>query len=159
MSELVIRRAIKSDYEVIGQLLEGQLAMHRNGRPDIFGDGSGKYTYDDFCYLLEHPDSVIFTAVCGEKIAGYLMCQIKRPKNNPVLREIESFYLDDLCVAPDFRGSGVGKKLMEAAEEHAKSIGCHNVTLNVWEFNENAKEFYQHLGYQTQKRQMEKVIE
>lgn len=159
MDSIVIRRAVKSDYEVIGKLLEGQLIMHRNGRPDLFGDGSGKYTYEDFCELLELPDCVIFTAICGEKIAGYLMCRIKRPVGNPILRDVKSFYLDDLCVAPEFRGTGAGKALMKAAEEHAKSIGCYNVTLNVWEFNENAKEFYQHLGYGTQKRQMEKIIE
>ena len=155
--EINIRRAIKSDYEVIGRLLTGQLDMHRSGRPDIFGDGSGKYSFDDFCRLLEDPDSVIFTAESGENIAGYLMCRIKR-NQNPILRDITSFYLDDLCVAPEFRGTGAGKALMKAAEEHAKSIGCHNVTLNVWEFNENAKEFYEHLGYGTQKRQMEKII-
>lgn len=156
--EITIRRAIKSDYEVIGRLLTGQLDMHRNGRPDIFGGGSGKYTYDDFCELLEHPDSVIFTAMCGENIAGYLMCQLKRNKS-PILRDITSLYLDDLCVAAEFRGTGAGKALMKAAEEYAKSIGCHNVTLNVWEFNENAKEFYEHLGYGTQKRMMEKVLD
>lgn len=156
---ITVRRAIPADYDVIGRLLTGQIKLHRSGRPDIFKDSDGKYTYDDFCAMLTDPEVVIFTAVCGEDVAGYLICQIIKKKGNPILRDIASFYLDDLCVAPEFRGNGVGRKLMTAAEEHAKSIGCYNVTLNVWEFNEDAKAFYERLGYRTQKRQMEKVID
>ena len=158
MINITVRRAIPDDYKTIGRLLAEQVKMHRNGRPDIFKGSKGKYTYDDFCELLSDPEVVIFTAVCGEAVAGYLICCIIEKKGEPILNDMTSLYLDDLCVGEDYRGTGAGKALMCAAEEHAKSIGCHNVTLNVWEFNENAREFYEHLGYGTQKRQMEKVL-
>ena len=50
-------------------------------------------------------------------------------------------YIDDLCVDPSVRGSGVAKALFEYAKSEAGRLGCHNVTLNVWTGNDRAERF------------------
>jgi GNAT superfamily N-acetyltransferase len=44
------------------------------------------------------------------------------------------------------------------AIEYAKSNDCFNVTLGVWTGNENAKGFYESLGFKPQKTYMELII-
>jgi ribosomal protein S18 acetylase RimI-like enzyme len=53
------------------------------------------------------------------------------------------------------RGKHVGKALYEYVRAYAKSIGCNNITLNVWEGNEAAISFYKNMGMKVQKTGME----
>ena len=56
-------------------------------------------------------------------------------------------YLKTLCVHPDFRGQGLGSKLVAHAEETGFT-GSPNVFLCVSSFNPRARGFYESLGYQ-----------
>ncbi|MGM9774359.1 MAG: GNAT family N-acetyltransferase [Candidatus Egerieousia sp.] len=67
-------------------------------------------------------------------------------------------YIDDICVNSSLRGRGVGRKLYEYTENFAKSIGCHNITLNVWTANPGAQRFYESLGLVPQKTTLEKIL-
>ena len=42
--------------------------------------------------------------------------------------------------------------------EYAKSIGCYDVTLNVWEGNDNARAFYEKVGMFVKETQMEVIL-
>jgi len=53
-----------------------------------------------------------------------------------------------LWVAPRQRGTGLGRKLMDAVAEWAASWGADQISLGVKETNRNALRFYEHLGYQ-----------
>ena len=52
----------------------------------------------------------------------------------------------------------MGKALYEYALEFAKSIGCYNVTLNVWAENKAALSFYEAMGLKVQRLGMEKIL-
>jgi GNAT superfamily N-acetyltransferase len=54
--------------------------------------------------------------------------------------------LDTLWVSEPFRGHGYGAKLLEAAEEEARTQGCHGVYLTTFGFQ--APTFYERLGYE-----------
>src|ERR1700758_690344 len=52
----------------------------------------------------------------------------------------------DLLVVPEqARGQGVGKRLMQLAEEEALSRGCHSAWLDTHDFQ--AQPFYERIGY------------
>ena len=67
----------------------------------------------------------------------------------------QSLYIDDICVDEKARGKHVGKALYEYVRDYARSIGCNNITLNVWEGNDSAIRFYQNMGMHPQKIGME----
>jgi GNAT superfamily N-acetyltransferase len=52
-----------------------------------------------------------------------------------------------LAVDRSGEGTGVGRALIEAAEEHARRRGDPLVTLNVFEANTHARAVYERLGY------------
>ena len=65
-----------------------------------------------------------------------------------VYREPQAYlYLDDFSVTAAYRGSGIGTKLMQAAEAYAREIDIPAVVLHVEKNNESAFRFYERLGY------------
>ncbi|TRW90681.1 GNAT family N-acetyltransferase [Candidatus Methylobacter oryzae] len=55
--------------------------------------------------------------------------------------------LEDMVVAPDARGSGVGSLLLQQAVQIARSNGCKRITLLTDSDNEPAQRFYQKHGF------------
>lgn len=53
--------------------------------------------------------------------------------------------LDILWVSELYRGRGYGARLLEAAEDEARSQGCHGVYLTTFSFQ--ARPFYEKFGY------------
>lgn len=54
-------------------------------------------------------------------------------------------YIDVLWVHIEFRGKGLGKKLLAEVEADAKLKGCYLIHLDTFDFQ--AKEFYEKQGY------------
>jgi ribosomal protein S18 acetylase RimI-like enzyme len=88
-------------------------------------------------------DSVIFVAVVGGEVVGFVDLQVKRPDGEPrMLRDAVSAEID-IAVLPDSRGSGIGTDLMGAAEAWAFDHGAEFMTLQVHTANLDAIRFYQ----------------
>ena len=90
-------------------------------------------------------------------VQGYAMCEIETTSSENMY-PITTLYIDDLCVDESQRGTGIGKKLYDYARKYAVEQGCHNVTLNVWEGNDSAIEFYKKLGFKPYKYGMETIL-
>lgn len=55
-------------------------------------------------------------------------------------------YLEDLYIQPQFRRSGIGKKLFEILIDEAKSMGARRMDWQVLDWNEPALKFYKNIG-------------
>ncbi len=64
-----------------------------------------------------------------------------------------SYYVMALAVYPEFRGSGIGKRLMAEAESAAKANNFKEMSLNVFAENQTAIRLYEALGYKERARQ------
>jgi GNAT superfamily N-acetyltransferase len=56
-------------------------------------------------------------------------------------------YLGLLGVDPPRQGTGLGRKLMDAAENYLRDAGCRAVDLRIVSARTPLPEFYRHLGY------------
>ena len=54
----------------------------------------------------------------------------------------------DIAVVPEFRGQGVGQALLASLEEHARSIGCCKLTLEVLSGNTRGLRSYEQFGFE-----------
>ena len=154
----MIRKAIEKDIPKIGDLLEQVDLVHHNGRPDLFNIGK-KYNDKEVLELINNDTTPILVWVdSDDNVWGYCFCYIQYTKGNSVLADVKTLYIDDLCVDKSKRGLGIGKELYQSAKALAKSLGCYNLTLNVWEFEGSAKGFYQKQGLKTQKTVMEEIL-
>ena len=64
----------------------------------------------------------------------------------------------ELIVKEEYRKYGIGQKLMKHIEEYFKSVNCEGILLDVFSFNESAKEFYKKNGYYNRVEEMMKKI-
>lgn len=81
-----------------------------------------------------------------------------KPNTTKYIQDIKTLYIDDICVDEKARGKHVGKALYEFVRDYAKSKGCNNITLNVWEGNDPALSFYRNMGMKVQKTTMEIIL-
>lgn len=59
------------------------------------------------------------------------------------LEEDNSYYICGMAVFPEYRGRGIGTRLLELAEELAHEEGFDKLSLIVFEQNEGAKRLYE----------------
>lgn len=132
--------------------------VHHNGRPDIFKVGR-KYSDEELRSLLKDEARPILVSVDeNDEVMGYCFCIFQQHKDNSVLTDIKTLYIDDLCVDEKLRGKHIGKELYQAAINLAKDSGCYNLTLNVWSCNQSAMRFYEAQGLLPQKIGMELIL-
>lgn len=156
---MYIRRARKEDLDGINKLLHEVLLIHHKGRPDLFKADAKKYSDEELLEIIEDDAKPIFVGVDeNEHVLGYAFCLFQQHKENNILTDIKTLYIDDLCVEQQKRGMHIGRQLYEYVLTFAKEQGCYNVTLNVWSCNQNALKFYETCGLVPQKIGMEKIL-
>ena len=151
-----IRRAEEKDIPRINDLLYQVLSIHAAIRPDIFIPGTKKYSDEELKGILHDPAQPVFAAEDETgTVCGYCFCQMQTPAHSNNMVPVKTLYIDDLCVDAASRGQHIGQALCRYVLDYAKSEGCYNVTLNVWEGNDSARAFYEKAGFGIQKTCME----
>ncbi len=154
----MVRRAKKKDINGIIELLHQVNMVHHVIRPDLFKPNTTKYSELELEALLNDDSKPVFVYADGGKVSGHAFCQITEVKDHQLLQDIKTLYIDDICVDESARGQHIGKALYEFVRGYAQSIGCYNITLNVWEGNEPALRFYKSMGMNVQKTGMETIL-
>lgn len=154
-----VRKAKASDIERIMVLLSEVLEVHADLRPDLFISGTTKYTKEELGKIISNENTPVFVAADEQdSVVGYAFCVIENPAETPNMHKVKTLYIDDLCVDENVRGKHIGSTVYKFVLDYAKSIGCYNVTLNVWEGNDNARKFYEKSGMFVRKTQMEVIL-
>ena len=153
-----VRRAKASDLAIVNKLLYQVEDLHRVGRPDLFKPGEKKYTDDQLLEIFQNPTTPVFVAEEDGLVLGYVFCILQETRGAKAMFDHTTLYIDDLCVDESARGKGVGKILYDYTIDYARSIGCHNVTLHVWEKNPGARTFYEKMGMGIQQTTMEVIL-
>jgi ribosomal protein S18 acetylase RimI-like enzyme len=153
----MIRKAIAKDIPSIIALLHQVNMVHHVIRSDLFKPNTTKYNEQEIEALLDDDSKPIFVYDDGD-VLGHAFCQVTEVKDDKLLQDIKTLYIDDICVDEKARGKHVGKALYEYVHDYAKSIGCYNITLNVWEGNDAALRFYRNMGMKIQKTGMETIL-
>jgi len=154
----MIRSSKASDIPGILDLLIQVDMVHHKGRPDLFRGPATKYNAEELEKIIKDPKTPVFIYEDEGKILGHAFCIEKQVMGNPVLTDIKTLYIDDICVDENARGKGVGAALYEYVKAYAKDQGFYNITLNVWTCNPGAMAFYEKMGLTPQKIGMEEIL-
>jgi ribosomal protein S18 acetylase RimI-like enzyme len=93
--------------------------------------------------LREHPTTLVLLAFDGEVAVGLAIgfWGMSSFRARPLLN------IHDLAVRPGYRGKGVGRALLTAAEARARDRGCCKLTLEVQDDNAPARMLYDRFGF------------
>lgn len=112
---------------------------------------SGEATVDAwFQHVLEEnkqKEGRIFIAEVDGKAVGFISLRIELKGEQILLPDIKSVLISDFIIHPEFRGKGIGKQLLQKAEEYAKEKNIKYIKLSVFAANTNAKDIYKNLGF------------
>jgi ribosomal protein S18 acetylase RimI-like enzyme len=148
MSEdCVIRAATPADYEATCALFDGLDALHREQLPWLFRAPVGRArSRDHFDELVSSQRSSILLAV-ARGIVGVVTVRLQRAPDRAVFIPQDWGVIDEIIVLASWRRRGIGAQLARAAEHWANERGAAWVELGVYDFNTEARSFYEALGY------------
>ena len=155
---MCIRRAENKDAARVLQILEQVNLIHHNLRPDLFNIAT-KYSEAQLHSIFADDSTPVFVYEENGVVLGYIFTVLFDHGGDRMLVPIKELYIDDLCVDEAYRGKHIATKLYEFVKDYAKKLGCHNITLNVWEGNDSALSFYQKMGMKPQKTKLETILD
>jgi ribosomal protein S18 acetylase RimI-like enzyme len=145
--EAVIRRARFDDYAQACQLSDALDELHRERLPWMFKAPDVEPRSEaHFSDLLNREDEAVFVAATSH-VVGIAFGLLRSASSFPIFRQQRWGVLDGLVVDPTWRRRGIGRRLTHAVEEWAFESGASWIELNVYEFNIEARRFYEALGY------------
>lgn len=143
MEKLKIIQPTIDEWSKINELAKQVHKLHINWNSDLFLDVEEVISMERLNKLLE-TDSIYVAKVNGE-IVGYIIIDIKE-KDNGFMRYRKLLSIDTLCIDEDFRGQGIGTKILEFVKNIAKEENCTDMHLTVNPNNENAIKVYEKFG-------------
>ena len=155
---MTVRRAVERDIPALMRLLVQVNMVHHNGRPDLFKGPTTKYTEAELKTILSDDATPVF--VCVDEagaVLGHGFCVLQH-FGGQLMEEVDTLYIDDICVDEAARGRHVGAALYRHIVDYARALGCYNVTLNVWSCNPGAMAFYERMGMKPYKVGMETIL-
>lgn len=134
--ENIIRAGKKEDLPQVLSLIR-ELAIYERAENEV-ENTVDRMEEDGFG---ENPVYGFFVAETNEKIIGLAIFYYRYSTWKG-----KCVYLEDLIVTEEYRGAGIGRKLLDKVVEKAKEENASRVSWQVLEWNEPAINFYKKIG-------------
>ena len=143
-----VRPARVDDAAAIATLTAEVQAMHVAALPDLFKPATGDlFPPERLRALLASADDVVLVAEVDGVVVGNAYAEVQRREENPFRRAVEVLHVHQMAVGGEWRGRGIGTRLLDAMRAIARERGIATLELNVWSFNAEAREFYARAGF------------
>jgi GNAT superfamily N-acetyltransferase len=122
----------------------------------------GEEIADDYIVEMLHRcrdcEGEVLVADADGELAGYVTILNRVQSDDLDDGDIEFGLIADLVVRQDFRGQGLGKDLMRAAENFAGENGVQWLRISVMAANQGARQLYASLGFDEIYIELEKEL-
>ncbi|KAJ2955071.1 hypothetical protein NQZ79_g8868 [Umbelopsis isabellina] len=151
MSKITTRNANVADAEAISHIGTKVFDLsfgHAIPEPDLKMYLEQSYSVEAFSSEISNPLKN-FIVACNEQQCVVGFAQLTSGTSDPCLNNVVlPIELQRIYVHQDYHKMGIGKLLMEAAEDMARSLGFKHIWLGVWEENRRAQKVYASAGYE-----------
>ena len=139
MEDTLIREARESDLRAVGKLVEGLV--------DVMDSTEGidtEIALKNYERLLRDTGSHFLVAAREGTPVGFINFTVRQT----ILHQGPSASIDELVVAEEYRGKGVGRQLVQAAIKKCRRLGCCEVEVSTEKTNLKARKFYKQCGFE-----------
>lgn len=91
-------------------------------------------------YVLRHEERIVGTLVIVDQTPAYAQSAFPHPPN--------TLYLEAFATDPAYRGKGVGKMLLQWAEQQAEEKRAERLRLDCWAGNHALRKYYRLAAFQ-----------
>ena len=141
--EIVIRKAVISDLEVLRTMEQGVITAERPFDPTI---KDNPVQYYDLKNLIANPNAMVLVALHNKKVVscGYALEKVARP----YLSHDTYAYLGFMFTLPNYRGQGINKLIIDRLKQWAYSQELYEIRLTVYSDNAAAIRAYAKAGFE-----------
>lgn len=153
--QITVRPASRDELERVNELRRQVNDVHVSGRPDIFRPGFTEELRDHIFEQFDSGAYTVFVAEADGTIAGFAVTTVVDKPLSPYNNARRFYRVDEFGVDEAYRRKGVASALVVVMKDDAKAKGLNRIELDMWEFNEGARAFYEAVGFTTYRRYME----
>ncbi|MGF1753420.1 GNAT family N-acetyltransferase [Vibrio makurazakiensis] len=161
-----IRTGTVHDIQSILRLANQINIQHHLGAPSVFSNPQDIQSYDSedenenyWLSLMLEPNGTFIVAEIEMQVVGFVVARITQNKEVSFIRDNKVCRVNTIVVDDSVQASGVGRALMAKITQWAQAREATEMKLEVMEFNEGARGFYEALGMKTQSRIMSMPLE
>jgi ribosomal protein S18 acetylase RimI-like enzyme len=155
-----IREATEQDYDTVNSLYCETYILYHTNIPESYNTVPKRtLPKGTFLNMLEDKESLVVVAEIAKSVVGVLYATIEKDDGDEWTRGYHRVSVEELSISKKYQRQGIGKVLMQKAEDWAKAKGIADMTVLVYAFNENALCFYEKVGYQPYSVKLNKKIE
>lgn len=150
-----IRFAREEELKQVNYLRKQVHELHCNGRPDVFKPNGWDAIRELEKVRFASKEGGVIVANNGQEIVGFAVVQFIHNPESAFWQENNFYHIEEFGVDEKHRRCGIATLLMNFMRQDAKDRGFEKIELNTWEFNESALRFYENLGFQTYRRDLQ----
>lgn len=157
-----IRRARTADAAALAALWPQVDRLHARLQPRFFGPGPRAAPrgqpagMDGAVFVAEQVGSAagaeVASATRRATIVGAVRVRVYDSPSDPLIVPRRRGYVEEIVIDEAHRREGLGRRLMQRAEDWCRAQGARDLLLTVWTGNEEAEAFYERLGYEAVNR-------
>ena len=151
-----IRRATLADAHLLAELNKAIQKIHADAYPYLFKqpDNFAEFVADFETRVLRDVDGFVLIIEAEQQAVGYIYARSVTRPENAYIHEQKLMQVDSISIQPAYQNKGYGKMLMNAVRDEAIAQGIRRVSLDTYEFNANAQQFYAKMGFGRMKIQL-----
>jgi ribosomal protein S18 acetylase RimI-like enzyme len=115
--------------------------------PNVLEGKAAKKYFDFMLTRCAETTGKVLVAEVDHQVVGFVCVWGKVPSEELDEEPGDYAFISDLVVLPAYRGHGVGRALLERAEEYARSLGVTKIQLEVLANNASALKLYTSDGF------------
>lgn len=152
-----VRLATQADVDLLAHLNRDVQKLHADAHPQLFKqpDDLEPFKTDIRDRILADADGRVVIVEDDGQAVGYVYVHFLRRPETAYTYAREFLHIDQISVKPECQGRGYGRALMQAVFDLAAAQQIERVTLDTWDFNQNAQAFFARMGFKVFHYRME----
>ena len=143
---ITYRPANAQDFPSIDRLTSEANFQHFQLAPQLFAEPTLTASCTSSAAFHQDEATKMSVAELDGSVVGFVYASLVT-ETRPMFQPGRYAKIDTIAVQGNFRGNGIGHKLINEIENWAQELGCTEVRLNVWSVNTRAIQLYEDLGY------------
>jgi len=154
-----IRKATKKDYQYIDDLYRHNYELYHNNIPNDYKKSPiPTLPEGTFLNMIIDNDSLVLVCEIKNIITGVLYAITEKDDGDEWSKPYHRVSVEELSVLPEYHRQGVGTELVKNAESWALEKGIKELIVLVFDFNNDAINFYKNNGFGNYSIKMTKEI-